>query len=999
MGGKKVIRKISTLFTFLLFCSTLLFAANTGKIDGTVVDAETGDPLYGANIVIDGTSQGAAADADGYFYIINVDPGQYTLLVSMVGYKTIRKEQVNVGIDRTTTLKFTMQPTSIMGEEVVIVAEREAVKRDVSQSEINVTSDQIEDVPLVKDVNQFIRLQAGVRTGEDGEMLIRGGGMDQVGMVVDGLNMTNNVGGGPVDIINLSAVKQVSIIKGGFNAEYGNIRSGLFNIVTKDAQKTAYNGSVDMRFTPAHQKHRGANLYSWDNYWVRPYVDPAVAYVGTKNGSWDKYTQGQYREFEGWDKFTQRLNNDEDPENDLTPDEARNLYIWQHALEGSGALGHPHEGKYGDKPDWDVDASFSGPLPFISEYLGNLRFFASYRYNIDQYTYPQQLDGTTNNNWMVKLNADLSSSMKIGVEALSGRQKVAAAGGGEFDAVADRGAYFPYGSTPMDIDTRVYGLTFDHVLGQNTFYNFRFSVVQVENNANKWRTLRDTTTLRYFGSIPVDEQPYGFLNDPGYVYAIADEMVIGGVGGDYINQDKITTFNAKFDITSQIDKYNQVQAGVEFIYDHFNIYEAADGFDPTGNYENEWDQSPYRLQAYVQDKLEFKGFVANLGVRMDYNNPNSIYYGVDPYSRYFSRVYKYQLATDAPTDDAEAKLTFSPRLGISHPITEKSKLYFNYGHFYDQPSAYNRFQIDYGVASAGIESVGNPNLKPRRTIAYELGYEQEIADMFLIRLTGYYRDITNEIGDVRYINYDESVSYTTFANDHYADVRGFEVELRKDWGDWVTGWLNYTLMVQTDGFVGREEQYQDPRLQAQFGRRNPIVEKPLPRPYANANVRFMTPEGWGPTIGDYPFLEELSLNFLVSWQTGEYLTWEPLPPYKAQNNLQWKDRWNVDLRISKFFTVSDFEFNVFADIVNVFDLQYLTGGGFGENNDFRDYMNSLHLPMYGEAKYKDDPRFTAGDDQVGDVRTADKPYINMPNLDFLAWNPPRSVVLGVRIGF
>ena len=987
-----MIRKLFTLSIFLFLCLAITHAA-PGKIDGTVIDAETGQPLFGANVVIDGTGRGAAADADGYFYIINVPPGEYTLKASMVGYKTIIKTNVQVNINLTTTLEFEMEPTSILGEEVVIIAEQPAVRRDVSQSEINVTADQIDVVPLVRDVNEFVTLQAGVRTGEDGEMLIRGGGMDQVGLVVDGLNMDNDLTG-PVNIVNLSSIKAVNIIKGGFNAEYGNVRSGLFNIVTKEAEKTAYNGSVDFRFTPAHQKHRGANLYSWDNYWVRPYVDPAVAFVGTRNGSWDEYTQGQYREFEGWNKFTQRLNNDEDPTNDLTPEEARNLYIWQHALHGSGDLGHPHEGSYGDKPDWNIDASFSGPIPFIGEYLGNLRFFASYRLNKEQYTYPQQFDAFTENNMMFKLTADLSSSMKVGVEAMIGRTEDA--GGND---PFGRELYFAHSTTPMDVDTRVYGFSFDHVLSNSTFYNLRISMLNVANDATGWRELRDTTTLRYFGNRPVDEQPFGFLNEPGYVYAIADEAVIGGIGGSYFDQTEVTTINAKFDITSQIDKYNQVKGGVEVIFDEFDIYNEVDDFDPTGDFVNEWDDSPFRIQAYLQDKLEFEGFVANLGVRMDYNNPNTTFYGVDPYSRYFSRVFKDQLTKEAPTEEAESKVTFSPRLGISHPITESSKLYFNYGHFYDLADPYNRFQIDYGIGSEGIAAIGNPNLEPRRTISYELGYEHEIADMFLLRLTGYYKDVTNEIGEVTYINFDESVSYSTFANDHYADIRGFEVEVRKDWGEWVTGWLNYTLMVQTDGFVGREVQYQDPRLQAQYGRRNPIVEKPLPQPYANANIRIMTPEGWGPTIGNYSFLEQLSLNFLVSWQTGDYMTWEPLPPFEAQNNVQWEDRWNVDLRISKFFTVDDFEFNIFADIVNVLDLQYLTGGGFSDEADFRDYMNSLHLPIYGQEKYQGDPRYTAGDDQVGDVRSEEKPYINMPNLDFAAWNAPRSVVLGIRIGF
>ena len=159
----------------------------------------------------------------------------------------------------------------------------------------------------------------------------------------------------------------------------------------------------------------------------------------------------------------------------------------------------------------------------------------------------------------------------------------------------------------------------------------------------------------------------------------------------------------------------------------------------------------------------------------------------------------------------------------------------------------------------------------------------------------------------------------------------------------------------------------------------------------------MSPAGWGPTIGDFAPLENISLNFLVRWQTGEYFTWDPVAPFTEQNNVQWADEWQIDMRISKDFNVAMFDVNLFVDIFNVFDLEYLTPDGFADEKDYRDYMNSLHLDIYNAEKYPG--TYTAGDDKPGDVRSSDKPYINMPNLNFAAWNPPRSVVLGVRVGF
>jgi hypothetical protein len=249
------------------------------------------------------------------------------------------------------------------------------------------------------------------------------------------------------------------------------------------------------------------------------------------------------------------------------------------------------------------------------------------------------------------------------------------------------------------------------------------------------------------------------------------------------------------------------------------------------------------------------------------------------------------------------------------------------------------------------------------------------------------------------------VNYISYENDQFADTRGFEIELRKDWGNWITGWLNYTYMVESLGLIGREFQYEDPIEQANQSRRNPLdeLEKPLPQPFANMNLRIMSPADW---MADY-WLDQISLNALVTWSTGDYLTYAILPGDQVANNLQYVDQWSFDLRISKFFTIDQFEFNLFLDIENVLDLKFLAFsegtedvlGGFANETDFKDYIHSLRLPQYGEGRYANDPNLIPGNDRVGDYRSDDKPYINMPNVDHLAWNRPRTVILGLRVGF
>jgi CarboxypepD_reg-like domain/TonB-dependent Receptor Plug Domain len=999
---RNVIRKKLPWRFFLvpLLCLSMTISAQAGtvgKIAGNVKDAQTGESLPGVNIVIQDSKMGAATDPSGDYFILNVPPGIYNVEASMVGYTTLSKAQIEVNIDRTVRVDFSLSPTTIQGEEVTVVAEREVVHMDMSASQVAISQQQVYEVPLVVSMPQMINLQAGVEN-----MIIRGGGLDQTGMVVDGLRMDDNESNEPMLMVNLSAMQEVNIIKGGFNAEYGNIRSGLINVVTKEGSWSRYNGSLDFRYGVAHQKHRGASLFSWDNYYLRPYLDPAVCWVGTENGSWDEYTKKQYQSFAGWNSFVA-----DNPGLGLTPEEARDLFIWQHRADGSADLGHPHPGKYGDEPDYNLDVSFGGPIPFVGQYLGNMSFFFSHYINVEWPVLPSAIDNLFERNTLFKLTSNLSNSMKLGVEGVLGKLSLPGEGdpgagtgaAGELPDGYDRGIYFIHGSSPLDIKRYMVGVTFDHVLSPMTFYNVRLSIVNKKNDMNGARVLRDLTIRRTFGNTGMDERPWGWLNQAGYQYALGTDHIIGGVGGGGKNFNEVNTINGNIDFTSQVTKRNQVQAGIMLIYDDYNITYGEKGLDPTGDEWIEWKQSPLRIGAYVQDKLEFEGMIANLGLRMDYNDPNTSWYTVDPYSKYFSRQYKDQFLAETPSEPAKGKMKISPRLGVSHPITAVSKLYFNYGHFYSMPLSSTYYEINYGRTSTGILSIGNPNQDLPRTIAYELGYEHELGKGFLITLAGYYKDISNQTASRSYINYDGSVNYNTYDNSNYEDIRGFELTFERRWGKWVTGWMNYNYQVITSGFFGREIYYQDPRQQAIYGLRNPVQEKPLPQPFARANLRIMSPSEWGPQFVGVHWLDELSLDFLFQYKSGEYFTWEPVPPYTEENNVQWKSYYNFDLRINKRFRVSRYNMSLFADITNLFDIKYLRPfAGFSDEGDMRDYYNSLHLPIYSQEKYKTQG-YTAGNDKPGDVRSSDKPYINMPNIDFISWNPPRSVLFGLIFDF
>lgn len=217
---------LSLLLSF--FISQMGFGQTTGKISGKVLDADSGDPLPGTNVMIEGTTRGAAADQNGNFFILNLPPGVYTLRVQMMGYGVVRLKNVRVSVNRTATVKVGMKMTALKTEEVVIVASKATVKKDQTSSIKNVSSDQINLLPVEK-IGDVIKMQSGVVAGH-----FRGGRKTEVSYMIDGMQVDESfLGEGRTVEVEPEVIQDLEVITGTFNAEYGRAMSGVVNAVTK----------------------------------------------------------------------------------------------------------------------------------------------------------------------------------------------------------------------------------------------------------------------------------------------------------------------------------------------------------------------------------------------------------------------------------------------------------------------------------------------------------------------------------------------------------------------------------------------------------------------------------------------------------------------------------------------------------------------------------------------------------------------------------------------
>ena len=221
--------KLQFSLWIILVVSNLLVAQTTGKISGTVTDAETGEPLPGANVVVEGELIGAATDNNGRFHVINVRPGEYTVIVNVIAYKPIHVENVRVSVNRTFSLDVKMTPTVLEGETVTVTADRISFKKDQTSTIKNVSSDQIKEL-AIESMGAVINMQAGVVAGH-----FRGGRSTEVTYMIDGIQVDEAFSGQNTTVeIEPEAVQDLEIITGTFNAEYGRAMSGVVNIITKD---------------------------------------------------------------------------------------------------------------------------------------------------------------------------------------------------------------------------------------------------------------------------------------------------------------------------------------------------------------------------------------------------------------------------------------------------------------------------------------------------------------------------------------------------------------------------------------------------------------------------------------------------------------------------------------------------------------------------------------------------------------------------------------------
>jgi hypothetical protein len=1026
------------LFVLLLLAVSLVNAQTTGKIAGSVIDKASGDPLPGVNVVIEGMAMGAATDAEGQYFILNIPPGLYTLRAEMVGYRTVMQQDVRVSIQLTTTVDFSLEVEAISGEEVVVVATRPIVQPDISGSQRVIDTQEIATSPFI-DVNNLLTNQVSMNAvgTYDDRPEIRGSSYEESLFIVDGVSQGDPITNKPIYKVNLDAIQEVSIMTGGFSARYGNLRSGAVNIVTKEGG-SRISASANIDYSPPGLKHFGPMIFSHDSPLSVPYVN-----VWDASGNWDPTAPSNtgigdlgngttYNDFfvnlNGWNGMAAS----ESGPHANKPQELYARWLWRHRswdslqeLKKLASMGvvefapgtDPDDmetawHRNGEEPDYKIQATLGGPVPGLSK----TNWFLSYDTEQMEYTWRTPTPVYTDQNFRAKVTSMITPNIKLqataywmtqkGTEGSQGIDITGTISNNPYQAHdATNKFWYPNCQVTGQHNRQIYGLSWTHTLSTSTFYDLKFNyydtgyemIEDLRNTAPNPGFLAD----RYPPGMPSAAGGNGVTNgamgtETEIQQRLADNVANPGgantdlpywpgwenweswakikIGDvwydespkgygpknwrDFTNEYRMEscnlrlndTYNKIYDfsglVTSQVNRYNLVEAGAEFRYTDISmLYEAIDPSVNGGSTDKATSQD-YRGAFFLTDKLEFPGFIANLGARLDWlktpEYPVLDFYG-DPADK-LSGPYSEFLESNKTLSEGDiypdyntyrmiplksktiAKI--SPRAGVAHPISTTAKIFFNYGHMYQWEDAYNMTRINYNTRAGNmVTRYGNPYLEPPRTIAYEIGYEHNIANSTMLRITGYYKDITREINEIRFYPLAFGTSdyriQDNRENGHFRDIRGIEafLELRRGVFPYFSGWASFNYLSESGNDYGFQYYYEDPARQP--SQVSGQVSSPDIRPIIKMNLDFSTPKRMGPSIGEnFSLLGGINASLMFYWQRGAQFTWNPagFPSGLVENNMRWNAYKRWDFRFTKdLFTSGTFRSVFYVDIRNLFD--------------------------------------------------------------------------------
>ena len=824
-----------------LVVSLPVSAATYGKISGVIKDADSGDALPGVQVLIEGTTLGSTTDLGGRYFIISVPPGTYSLKATFIGYTVVTQTNVRVVTDLTAEVNFALAPTVIEGETVTVVAERPLIEKTLTQSKTTMTAEELDNVLPVGSVHEIIQTAASTFNG-----YVRGGRKYETKTIVDGVDVSDSYFSGGTGAFGMgevghvyqafrrsevnetttgdvptSAIQEMNVFAGTFTAEYPTASAGIINMVTKTGGQK-YSGKIFVRGTP---------LDKWETFGSNPYYMKDTK--GTKIGYFDE-----------------KKNLEQSAA--IKDQRAAQLFTWNEDLAKDKYYYDP-EDSVGLGRSYEIEGNLSGPIPGLGDKGG---FFFTGRFQNERtsalpFDIDKRVIGT------LKLHYDLNSDQRVTLfgqvndggklfnfvnwkfnpkwlyymEGAPRYKDLGLVGYAKWThtlspstfyevqlSQSNKSSWLGYpddnGDGYCDIDETGDFIDFD---SRAEYLRYTGGITKTESGA----TFIDWATVDGYIGNYLAEHPDAVLalGDPNrsFFYSAIDQTYMEnkvnfwGTGGLYRPAYPATLYSKttrnvttlKADLTSQVSFNHQVKAGGQFRLHYVDVNQLQSELGGKGHkYPMEAfhvDQStfhPKELALYLQDRIEYGGMIVNVGARVDgYDNDTE---------KFVNDFHPWDYLTDASKtltelrpvrgDKVGWKWYFSPRLGVSHPISDRMAMHYSFGKFIQYPNFVTLYSdynfMNYSASPSMVSSWVDQD--PLRSTAYEIGLQwAPVGDIALDAIV-YYRDVENysklSWGLTPYMG--QAINFETSWG--HADARGIEITVEKRRSAWWSGRATYS---------------------------------------------------------------------------------------------------------------------------------------------------------------------------------------------------------------
>lgn len=898
----------------MLFLPLMLLGQQDASIQGTVRDFKTGNPLPGVNVIIKGTYYGAATGSDGNYLITSISPGSYDIEISMVGYKILLKTGVKVEAGAAVTENFDLEQTVLMlGEEVVVIGKKPLFDVDETATLTRISSDDIQN-KIVNSVEDILSEQIGVTT-VDNEIHIRGGRIDESLFIIDGLSIKDPLSGyGGNLFINAESIDNLEIITGGYNAEYGQAMSGVINIRLKEGR----------------DKYEGSFKYASDNW-------------GFSQDSYSHYNT-DHLEFNLGGPSTLF---------ELLPK----------------ALGFDLPGKF----SFFANAYGKGSdthLPIAANVYPHRNWSLPGFSDTQTEELLDLITPREENDWhlLYKLTWGVTPQKKLSASydfSLNVNQ-------GFFMPRAFSSTYYPYRYqeildqyNTITRESRLLNVNWVHTLNPQTFYEVTMGrFLTMEHSA-----VQDLHWSEYLQRLDLEPINYTIQDLDGNVdITLGDEFYDTGVSSEWYD---ISSDNYRLDMdwTHQTQSRQKMKAGIEITYTEMQVLDIDEPWTGETGLGSNYDA--YRAQTtfgafYIQDRIVFEGMTINLGLRYDFWFPGKY---VENAIADSSIVVITDAARQIFMDETfeffgyRGKGRISPRVGISHPVTDNDVLYFYYGHFSQLPT----FQYVYAKLTSSSPTTyqvfGNPNLDPKTTVQYELGIKHRFSEDQVLEMKAYWKDMFDyeTSQSIRPSNPKYShMSFLMYLNADYARSRGVEIILKSRLLKNFYADVNFNYSIAT----GKSSNPND-NLLVESGQ---IREKPLNEIYLRwdkpfqifANLSYNHPTGLGASLR-------------LEYETGRRYTRAIVDNIREENDVEYyqgiyedekpyfyiskEPTTNTDLKLYKRFELGRLSYRLFLDIQNLWDqriarrINPFTGNGYNPGEIIPYSMIDDPNPNYDPSRF------------------------------------------------